>query len=133
MGIFDFFSSKADKQQLSHIKGLIALAMADGHVDKNELALISEICSREGISERQVQNILNDPESVKFVPPTDHATKVRYLQDMCALMMIDGEISKNEIVVCKVTAEALGFRHEVIDAMVDDIIAGLEAHLANMG
>jgi len=45
-------------------------------------------------------------------------------------MMIDGNIDKNEVVVCKLTAEALGFRHEVIDAMVSDIIDELKVNMA---
>jgi uncharacterized tellurite resistance protein B-like protein len=126
MGIFDFFSSKSDKQKLSHIKSLIALAMADGKVEKSELAAIAAVCSREGIDESEIKKLLDNPDSVDFVPPTDHMTKVQYLKDMCALMMIDGNIDKNEVVVCKLTAEALGFRHEVIDAMVKDIIDDLK-------
>ncbi len=130
MGIFNFFSSKSDKQKLSHIKSLIALAMADGKVEKSELAAIAAVCSREGIEESEIKNLLDNPESVDFVPPTDHQTKVQYLKDMCALMMIDGNIDKNEVVVCKLTAEALGFRHEVIDAMVSDIIDELKVNMA---
>lgn len=37
-------------------------------------------------------------------------------------MMCDGNIDKNEFVLCKFTAETLGFKHKVIDAMVLDII-----------
>ncbi len=44
-------------------------------------------------------------------------------------MMIDGNIDKNEIAVCKLTAEAMGYRHEVIDAMVTDIIEELKANI----
>lgn len=130
MGIFDFFSSKSDKQKLSHIKSLVALAMADGKVEKSELAAIAAVCSREGVSESEIKNFLDNPDSVDFVPPTDHQTKVQYLKDMCALMMIDGNIDKNEVVLCKLTAEALGFRHEVIDAMVSDIIDDLKEKMA---
>ena len=129
MGIFNFFSSKSDKQKLSHIKSLIALAMADGKVEKSELAAIAAVCSREGVSESEIQNLLENPDTVDFVPPTDHQTKVQYLKDMCALMMIDGNIDKNEVVVCKLTAEALGFRHEVIDAMVADIIEEIKNNM----
>jgi len=71
MGIFNFFSSKSDKQKLSHIKSLIALAMADGKVEKSELAAIAAVCSREGIEESEIKNLLDNPESVDFVPPPD--------------------------------------------------------------
>jgi len=129
MGIFDFFSSKTDKEKLSHIKALVALAMADGKVEKSELAAIAAVCSREGVSENEIKRILENPESVDFVPPTSDGKRIQYLKDMCLVMMSDGNIDKNEIVVCKLTAEALGFRHEVIDKIVIDVIDELKAKM----
>ncbi len=130
MGIFNFFTSKSDKQKLSHIKSLIALAMADGKVEKSELAAIAAVCSREGVTESELKNLLENPKSVNFTPPTDHRTKVMYLKDMCRLMMIDGNIDENEVLVCKLTAESLGFRHEVIEAMVVDIIEEIKSEVS---
>ena len=131
MGIFDLFRSKSERQKLSHLKALVALSLADGTVEKSELAAIAAICQREGISESDLKKCLENPESIDFVPPTDHATKVRYLQDMVCLMMCDGNIDDNEFAVCKLTAEALGFRHEIIDAMILDIIAELQKTIKN--
>lgn len=48
---------------------------------------------------------------------------------MVLLMMSDGNIDDNEMLVCKMTAEVLGFKHEVIDAMILDIIADLKKEL----
>ncbi len=126
MGILDFFSSKNKRAKLSHLKALVALSMADGKVQKSELVAIAAICSREGLNEDDLQKCLNNPDSVDFVPPTDDNTRLRYLKDMVLLMMSDGDIDKNEYVVCKLTAEALGYKHEIINAMLVDIIAELK-------
>lgn len=129
MGIFDFFSSKTNKEKLSHIKALVALAMADGKLEKSEMAAIASVCSREGVSENEIKKILENPDSVDFVPPTSDGKKLQYLRDMCLLMMVDGDMDKNEILVCKLTAEALGYRHELIDKIVKDIIDDLKSKL----
>lgn len=121
MGIFDIFSS-GRKAKLSHLKGLVALAMADGKLEKSELAAIAAVCSREGLSETDLKKCIENPGSIEFNPPKDDETKIKYLRDMVLLMMCDGNIDDNEVLVCKLTAEALGFKHEVIDAMVLDII-----------
>ena len=47
-------------------------------------------------------------------------------------MMSDGDIDTKEMLVCKMTAEVLGFKHEVIDAMLLDIIADLKKELKTM-
>jgi uncharacterized tellurite resistance protein B-like protein len=129
MSIFDYFSSKEKRAKLSHLKNLIVLSMADGKVEKSELAAIAAVCNREGITDSDFKRCLENPESIDFVAPADDNTRLRYLKDMVLLMMSDGNIDDNEIVVCKLTAEALGFKHEVIDALVLDIIAQLSEEL----
>ena len=44
-------------------------------------------------------------------------------------MMCDGNIDDRELALCKATAMALGFRHEVIDAMILDIIADIKKNM----
>ena len=41
-------------------------------------------------------------------------------------MMCDGDIDDNELTLCKATAIELGFKQEVIDAMILDIIADIK-------
>lgn len=125
MSIFDIFSPGKKKAKLSHLKSLVALSMADGKVEKSELAAIAAVCSREGISESDFKKCIENPNSIEFNPPKDNETRIKYLRDMVVLMMCDGDIDDNEMLVCKMTAEALGFKHEVIDAMVLDIIADI--------
>jgi uncharacterized tellurite resistance protein B-like protein len=125
MNIFDLFSSKDKRAKLSHLKNLIVLTMADGKIEKSELASIAAVCSREDISDSDFKKCLENPESIEFIAPKDDKTRLRYLTDMVLLMMSDGNIDENEMVICKMTAEALGYRHEVIDAMILDIMADL--------
>ena len=43
--------------------------------------------------------------------------------------MSDGDINDEEIALCKLFAESLGFRKEVIDVMIIDIIKELKKKL----
>ncbi len=49
---------------------------------------------------------------------------------MVLIMMIDGEIHENEVALCKLTAIRLGFKHQIIDRMVHDVIDMLAKGLA---
>lgn len=123
MGILNWFKRNDDnKEKLSHLKNLIALSMADGKLEKAELAAISAVISREGMTQEDLERCINNPKSIEFVPPTSNSTKIQHLKDMVYLMMADGNIDDNEVMVCKITAEMLGFKHEVIDAIVFDTI-----------
>lgn len=126
MSIFDIFSSRTDRERLSHLKNLVALSMADGKIEKSELLAIAAICNREGVDEREIDRCIKNPSSIDFCPPSDDNKKIQYLKDMVCLMMCDGNIDNTELAVCKLTAEALGFKREVIDVMIMDIIEELK-------
>ena len=129
MGFFDLFRSKSKSEKLSHLKMLVALAMIDGKIEDNELAALVAVCAREGIDEQELQKLLNDPESVKFVVPKDEDKKMLYLKDMICMMMCDGEIDENEFVLCKMVAESLGYPHEVVDALVLRVINEIKSEM----
>ena len=122
MGFFDIFKSKKDKEKLSHLRNLLAVAVADGIVQNSELGAIAAIMSREGMNPDELERCMKNPDKIDFVVPESDNDKIRYLKDMVALMMIDGVIDDNELKVCKLTAKSYGFRTEVIDAMIRDII-----------
>lgn len=120
-----YLKTKEERQKLSHLKNLVGVAIADGKLEKIELAAIDAICNREGIDFNDVERCIKNPKGIKFIPPEDDDTKLQYLKDMVALMMCDGDLAPKEMLTCKLCAEALGFRHEVIDALIIQIVKEL--------
>ena len=66
--------------------------MADGVVQKTELASIAMVASREGVSPHKVKELIANPEKTDLVVPKSNDKKLRYLKDMVLLMMSDGDI-----------------------------------------
>lgn len=129
MAFWDIFNNNEKKAKLSHLKNLVMLTMADGHVDDSELATIASVMSREGLSEEDLQRCFENPKSIDFVAPDTEAKKIRYIRDMVCLMMVDGDLHENEYLVCKLTAEALGYKHEVVDAIIEDVVKAVKRDL----
>lgn len=111
-----------NKVRLGQIKNLLMLAMADGRIDEDELAMIAMVAVREGMSAEQFDALIDDPDSVRIEIPEDYDTRARYLRDMVELMMIDGEIHENELNICQVYAVALGFNPSTVEDTVIEII-----------
>lgn len=130
MALIDLFDSGDKKKRLSHIKNLVALAASDGELDKNELDLIFRIGARVGLSRDELLRIIQRPESISFRAPEYFRERIEQLYDMVLIMMIDGEIHENEVALCKLTAIRLGFKHQVIDQMVHDVIDMIAKGLA---
>lgn len=127
MGLFDLFRSKEKNEKYGHLQSLVALALSDGKLSEVEKEAIGLICQREGLTPDDLKKALSEVRpNTEHVFPSDDETKVRYLMDMVALMMIDGDINTNEFVLCKVAARAMGYRDEVIDAMMQDIMNNMK-------
>jgi len=126
MSFFDLFKSQESRESLSHLKNLVAVAFADGRLEENEMAAIATVMSREGLSKSDFERCVKNPKGIKFIPPKTPEKRLQNLIDMVALMMCDGNIDEKEMLVCKITAEALGFKHEIIDTMIAEVIEGLK-------
>lgn len=110
-----------NKKQLGQIKNLIMLALADGKATESELALIASIASRENLTQEELDNLIDNPDSVSIELPEDEETKKRYLTDMVALMTIDGDMDDNEVAMCKVYAITLGYDPSLVENLVLEI------------
>ncbi len=127
MGFFDLFRSRSKDDRFGHIKALIALSLIDGKIDDTEKGIIIAICEREGISRRDLEEFIRDYKSIEYVMPSDINTREKYLNDMVCLMLADGHIKNEEVMCCKLIAKSFGYKPEVIDAMILDIIRELDA------
>ena len=119
-----------DKQRLGQLKNLVMLASADENVTDSEMAVLIAVASREDITPEEFNKVMDDPDSVKIELPEDEETKLAYLRDMVAMMMIDGELDEHEMAICKLYAMALGYRGSIVDGMIAGVIDQLDAESA---
>ena len=126
MSFIDLFKFRESREKLSHLKNLVAVAFADGKLEDNEMAALATVMARDGLTPSDLERCIKKPKGIKFLPPETPVQRVVYLKDMVLLMMCDGNIDDKELALCKATAIALGFKHEVIDTMIMDIIADIK-------
>lgn len=112
------FTSRAEKERLSHVKTMLALALADGKLEENEIAAIATVASRENVDVKEVEKMLEGKDSVTFTIPKSDEEKAQQIKDLVVLMMIDGTINEKELALCRAVAENYGYRPEVVDALV---------------
>ena len=120
-------ANKKDQQRLGQLKNLVMLAAADGHLTDSEMAVLLAVASRENLTPEEFNKVIDDPDSVNIELPEDEDTKLAYLRDMVAMMMIDGELDEHELAICKLYAMALGYRGSIVDGMIAGVIDQLDA------
>ena len=115
-----------EDKRLGQVKNLIMLALADGKATESELALIASIASREELTQEQLDHLIVHPDTVHIELPENDEQKLQYIQDMVALMMIDGDLDDNELAMCKIYAIMLGYESSIVEKMVLDIAEKLK-------
>ena len=116
-----------DQERLGQLKNLVMLASADEKITDSEMAVLIAVATRENLTPEEFNKVMDDPDSVNITLPEDEETKLAYLRDMVAMMMIDGELDEQELAICKLYAMALGYRGSIVDGMIAGVIDQLDA------
>ena len=119
-----------DQERLGQLKNLVMLASADEKITDSEMAVLIAVATRENLTPDEFNKVMDDPDSVNISLPEDEETKLDYLRDLVAMMMIDGELDEQEMAICKLYAMALGYRGSIVDGMIAGVIDQLDAEAA---
>ncbi len=124
----DIFSNifKSDRGGLrrSHVKNLIEVALADGHMATEEWNMMVYLAEKFNITEHQIKEIKDNPDSVKFVVPKSHEESVLQIEDLLMVMTVDHEISPTEVELIKKIAIKLNVLPQKVDELIAQITGG---------
>lgn len=92
-----FFEHQYLSYKKNHIRNLLALAKADGHMHAKEETLLFKIGKRYGLKDRQIKSIIESNEPHVVVIPDNHNDKMNLIYDLMLMIYADDQIAKNEI------------------------------------
>lgn len=114
-----FFEHQYLSYKKKHLRNLVALANIDGHLHKDERALIYRLGEKYGLKERQVTRIIeNDKEQVLYVPERDEE-KMDQLFDLLQMVYADGVVDDNEVDFCKEVVSKFGYKETLVDKLIE--------------
>lgn len=105
-------------QKESHLKNLLILTMADGHMAEIESHLLIAIAHRLGLNEADIDRIKANLENIEFKMPDKYDDKIEQFHDLLTLMSVDGFIDPNEESYCMEIAEKFQLTHSVVEEML---------------
>ncbi len=101
----------------SQLSTLIALAKIDGDFAGEERDLIYMIGKANGITEKEIMELVDQPEPLPVLSTMTDDEKFEYLYNIVQLMKIDNQIYLSEIKYCEELATKLGYKKGVISAL----------------
>jgi len=114
-----FFEHQYLSYKKKHLRNLVALANVDGHLHKDERALIYRLGEKYGLKERQITKIIeNDKEQVLYVPERDEE-KMDQLFDLLQMVYADGVVDDSEVDFCKDVVSKFGYKEALVDKLIE--------------
>lgn len=101
----------------SKLSVLVQLANIDGEFAGEEKELIYMIGKANGISQSEIDNMVENPEPLPPLSTMSDDDKFEYLFHLVQLMKIDSQVYLSEIKFCEELAEKLGFKRNVISEL----------------
>jgi uncharacterized tellurite resistance protein B-like protein len=119
MGLLQVFNKEKNKK--SHLKNLIEVAFSDGQMDNDEYILLLSLARKLNINDEEIKKIKENPNSIKFYPPSSSRERFDQIYDLVCMMMVDGVIHRKEMEICKNLALKLGYLPQIVDHFVSSI------------
>ena len=100
---------------------LIQLANSDKHFSNLEREKIYEIARQKKFSQKDVKDLILNPEPIGTFGALSTEQKFEYLYTAIDLMLIDQKIFDSEMKFCRDIAHKLGFKVDVVDFLKVEI------------
>jgi uncharacterized membrane protein YebE (DUF533 family) len=119
-----FFEHQYLSYKKNHIKNLLALAKADGHMHPKEEALLYRIAKRYGLKDRQVRELADAEEKFEVNVPDNHNDKMNLLYDLILMVYADEVVDQNEIEFCEDAVTRFGMKKELVGWLLQEFERG---------
>lgn len=119
-----FFEHQYLSFKKNHLRNLIALAKADGHLHADEVKMLYRMGEKYGLKDRQIASLISEEKTNKVEIPTDHDQKMDQLYDLITMVYADGVVKQSEIDFCEELMEQFGFDRAIVKWMVEKFDEG---------
>jgi uncharacterized membrane protein YebE (DUF533 family) len=119
-----FFEHQYLSYKKNHIKNLLALANADGHMHPKEEVLLYKIAKRYGLKERQVKILADSNEKFEINVPDNHNDKMNLLYDLILMVYADEVVDKHEVQFCEQVVKSFGMKKELVNWLLGEFDRG---------
>jgi tellurite resistance protein len=111
---------KSEQQiKLEHFQNLVAVAFADGSLDKDEASFLAERAEEYGLSKKEVDETIANAENLIFVIPLNDEDRETQLTYSVYIAMVDGAVDDKEYALCLKIAEKLDFDKRYLDEIIE--------------
>lgn len=106
----------------SHLIHLYQLAKIDNRFVKEEKRYLYALGRKNGVTEKEVDEIIKEAAEVDFHEPETVKEKVIFLYEYIQMMLVDNKLDEREAQMCAIIAERMGLDRGLVGSMTNSIV-----------
>tara|TARA_B100000686_G_scaffold355340_1_gene472982 strand:+ start:1691 stop:2110 length:420 start_codon:yes stop_codon:yes gene_type:complete len=118
----NIFSTNFKTRNRDHFASIVRIALSDNIINKEERKFINRLAILLEIDEKEVQEIIENPESYEINPPSTEKKRLERLYDLSRIVLADEIADNKELELLKRFALSLGFSSDSIEKTVSKAI-----------
>lgn len=122
MTLSEIYTSGIQKQNRGHFANIVKIAKADNKVTTEEQALLFKIAKNLNLSPTNYSKILENPYKFPINPPATSEDRITRLYGLATMVLVDGDVAKEEIKLMQKIAVGLGFSSRNIEKVCEKAI-----------
>jgi uncharacterized tellurite resistance protein B-like protein len=122
MSIANLFENGERKQDKGHFRNLVLIANSDGELSPKEADLLSEIGTKLGLSNPQIDDIKLNPKNYPINPPAGKEERFEQIINLIQMIQADGEVKDEEMNLLERVAVGIGYK-DLDEVDVESILA----------
>ena len=125
MSFSDFITNHGVKVPKVHYLHLIQVARADGKIDKQELAILHKEGRRFGLTDAEIDQLIEKEKDHHYHPPYSLDDKFEDLFYITEMILADDNVSDDEAKLLRKFAVEVGFDDRAIEILKEVLIGGI--------
>lgn len=121
--MFVIHRSSSKEEIRAHLVNLFLVAGADGRISRDEFELLFQLGRKVGVTDQELARITADHDDTALLLPETVEERVQHLFELITMVVADHKIHIREVELCKRIALAYGIEREVVDQLVDKLVA----------
>ena len=105
----------------TYLRNMYLIAMADGKIADEEAQLLKDMAQKMGINETEQLEVKMNAKEQGFFVPDDNQERLKHLEYIIQMMMVDQEIHEKEYNLCLSYAQKNNCSKEVLDMLIEKV------------
>jgi uncharacterized tellurite resistance protein B-like protein len=125
MNFSDFITDSGKRVKKVHFIHLVQVAEIDGKIDKSEMEFLHREGKKFGLTDPEIDTIIDKEKDFHYVPPYSLAEKFDELYNIAVMILADEVITESELRMIRRYAIAAGFSDDAIEGLIQILSEGI--------